>query len=116
MSGGHVIGPELPCLDGKGIELYLPVAQYVRVGSPAFLIFREHIIDNPLPVCIAQIDEMPWYAQLFCNHLREHCIIFPVAVALKQASGVVPVSHEKSFHIIAFLQQQPGRNARVNTP
>ena len=100
---------------GKGIKLYFPVAQNIRIWSPAFFILREHVIDNFLPVCIAQIDEMIGDAQLFRHHLSKHCIIFPMAVALKQACSVVPVSHEKCFHIKALLHQQPGSNARVNT-
>ena len=83
MAGSDHIRSHLQSTFQKGIELYLPVAQNVRIRCTALFIFIEHIVHYPLPVFFAQVYEVKRNAYLPCHHLRHKTVLLPFTVAMK---------------------------------
>ena len=114
MACGHHIRAKGPGGGKECIELYLPVAQDVRVGRAALGILVEHIVHDTLAVLLGKVHEVEGDANLARHHLRHELVLLPFAVSVKGALRVVPVLHEHSKYVIALPLEQQGGNAGVH--
>ena len=115
MAGSDIISPQLLCAFEECIELYLPVAEHVRIGRTAFLILVEHVVHNSLAVFLAQIHEIKRNAYLARHKLSHKPVLLPLAVAVERSRSIMPVLHEQSEDIVTLLLQQKSRNTRIDT-
>ena len=114
MTRGHAVGPEPPRGLQEGVEFDLAVAEHVRVGGAAPRVFVEHIVHHALPVLLAQVDEIEGDTDLSRDHFRHEALLFPFAVAVQGALGVVPVLHEHREHVVPLPLEQQGGYAGVH--
>ena len=114
VSGCDHIGPQLEGCVQECVELYLTVAQDIRIGGPTLLILREHVIHHAAAVLITKVNKMERNAYLLGNHLGHQTVLLPLAVSVQRALGVMPVLHEHGKNVTALLLEQQGRYAGVN--
>ena len=109
----HHIRSHFQCTLEECIKLNLAVAEHVRIGCAALLIFIEHIVNHPCTIFLAQIHKIEWDSDLTGHHLCNKTVLFPFAIAVKGCGCIVPVLHEESKDIIALLLQKKGCNAWI---
>ena len=114
MAGGHEVGAVFLRNPEEGVELDLPVAEHVRVRSPAAGIFIEHVVHDPLPVFLREIDEIEGNADFPGHHLGHEAVFLPLAVAVEGRVGFMPVLHEHGEDVVALLFEEQRRDARVH--
>ena len=114
MSRRHHIRAQLAGGLEKGVKLYLAVAEHVRVGRTPLGILIEHIIHDLGAVFPAQVHKVERNAYLAGNHLSDEAVLFPLAVAVKRAFGVVPVLHKHRKHVITLPFEQQRSHAGVH--
>ena len=99
----------------EGIELDFAVTEHVRVGRTAAGVFVKHIIDHPLPVLFAEINEIKGYAYLAGDKFGDETVFLPFAVAVKGTLGIVPVLHKHCKDIISLPFEKQGGNGGIDT-
>ena len=115
MARGDHVGAHLPGYVQEGVEFYLAVAEHVGIGRAALGILVEHIVHHPLTVRPGKVHEIKGYLQLPRDHLRHELLLFPVAVAVERAGGVVPVLHVHREHVQALPLEEEGGNRGVDS-
>ena len=110
----HEIGAQLESRIQKGVELDLAVAQHVRIGRAPPRVLGEHVVDDPPPILVAQVDHMKRDVEPLGHQFGEQVVIVPRAVALQRAGRILPVPHEQAHHVVALLLEQIGGHARID--
>ena len=95
----------------KLVKFDLPVAEYIRIGSPACLVFSKHVIHHTLFIFFTEVCTVERNIQFSCHQLCEDQVVFPGAVAFQGACFIVPVDHKYSNYIITFLFKEICCNA-----
>ena len=115
MAGGdHVRTHPFRSLE-EGVELDLPVAQDVRIGCAAMLIFIEHIVHDPLAIFLGKVHEIERNTYLPGYHLGHETVLLPLAVPVQGRIRIVPVLHEHRKHVIPLLLEQQGGDTGVDS-
>ena len=115
MPGGHHIRAHFLSGLQESVELYLPIAQHVRVRRSSLGVFIEHIVHHPLTVFIAQVNEIERDTYFPRDHFGHEFVFFPFAVTVQCPFRVVPVLHEHRKNIVTLLFEQQSGNTGVHT-
>ena len=99
----------------EGVELDLPVAEHIRIGSPAGRIFIEHVVYDPLAILLRKVYEVERDTYLPGNHLGHETVFLPFAVPVECGIRIVPVLHEHGEDIVALLLEKQGGDAGVDS-
>ena len=114
MPRGDVIGPHLAGDFKEGVELYLPVAEDVRVGRAALFVLGEHVVHHPLAVFFGKVHKVERYPYLSRNQLCHEAVFLPFTVSVEGCGSVRPVLHEHGKNVVAFLLEEVRRHRRVH--
>jgi len=96
MACGNIISTQVEGMLQKGLELDLPVAQYVWIRRTPGSIFLQKIGENPVPVFARKIDRMQSDAQLIRDRLGISKVLSCSTVVFLII--FFPVFHEQRFH------------------
>ena len=113
MAGGNKVSPQHHGVIQEGLELDLPVTQYIRVGCATSLVFGQEMFEYIVPVLRREIGAVQGNAQLVSHGLGVGEIFLGSTVF--SAVIFLPVLHKQAFHAIALLLQKQGRHGRIDT-
>jgi hypothetical protein len=94
------------------LELDLLVAQHVRVGGAAGLVFGEEVAEHPVPVLGGEVHRL----QRDVQHRAHGAHHLEVLLGGAMTCGVVlfPVLHEQAGDGVALLPEQQGSDRRID--
>ena len=113
MAGGNFFGPQTHGVVQERLELDFGVAQNVRVGCAARLIFAQKLGKDALFIFRSEIDVF----NVDANHVGHGRSIDKIDVGRAVLAVVVifPVFHEDADHLVPLLFQQVGRDRGIHT-
>ena len=114
VAGGDLVRAQGQGVVEEGLELDFGIAQHVRVGRAAGLVFLQEQREYPFLVFLGEIDGFHLDADLVGDRQHVHEILLGRAVAVL-AVVVFPVLHEQADHFMALLLQEQGGNGRVHS-
>ncbi len=112
MAGGDEVGAEHQGIIEERLELDFPVAEDVRIGRAARLVFGEEVLEHVVPVLGGKIGGVQLDADAVAHGLGVGQVFLGGAVL--RAVVLFPVLHEQAFDLIALFEQQEGGNRRVH--
>ena len=112
VTGRQFVRAQLPRKVQQCAELYLAVAQHVRVGRATAPVLVQEVAEHPLLILPGKVDRVVRYAY----HLGDALHVAPVLRGGAYAVLVLllPVVHEYAYHVVALPLEQQRRHRRVH--
>ena len=112
VSGGDFLGTQFHRVVQKRVELDFRIAQHVRIGRAAGLIFAQKFGKNTLLVLFGKVHGFQIDADFFGRTCRIQKVL--AARAVFAVIVVFPVFHEYAGDVVSLFLKKPGAHGAVN--